>query len=61
LNEYRRSIVALHATGLARDRMAADAIRAFDEEVRQLVEPFAEDGRLRLMASAQVSWGMPLP
>ena len=52
---------ALHATaGLARDRMAPSDVPAFDEAVRRLVQPFAQEGVLRLMASAEVAWGIPL-
>jgi len=58
IDEY---IVALHATsGLARDRMGEDSARAFDAEVGELVRPFAEDGLLRLEASATVAWGRPM-
>jgi len=53
-------IDALHATaGLPRERMGVGNARAFDAELRQLVEPFANDGLLHLAASARVQWGTP--
>jgi SAM-dependent methyltransferase len=53
-------IESLHSTaGLPRERMAPERARAFDEEVRALVTPFASEGRLRLGASARIRWGTP--
>jgi hypothetical protein len=50
-----------HATsGLARGRMGAGSARAFDDEVRALVTPYAKDGVLELAADAEVDWGTPL-
>lgn len=53
-------VEGLHATaGLARDRMGEGDDRAFDEEVRAIVEAYATDGVLDLDASAHVVWGTP--
>jgi len=50
----------LHATaGLPRERMGAGDTRAFDDEVRQLLEPSVRSGGLELGASTRVVWGAP--
>ena len=59
---YQRTVEeyidGLHATsGLARDRMGAENVRAFDEAVRALVAPHAVGGVLELAAAAEVTWG----
>jgi hypothetical protein len=57
IDEY---IASLHATaGMPSERMVASNAAAFDDEVRQLVTPFAPDGTLRLRASARIVWGRP--
>jgi SAM-dependent methyltransferase len=58
IDEY---IDGQHATsGLPRERMGAEPARAFDDEVRALVTPYARDGVLELAAGAEVDWGRPL-
>ena len=53
-------IESIHAqNGFSRDRMDQAAADAFDREVRDLVSPYAERGRLRLTAVATVTWGRP--
>ncbi|MEX2227159.1 MAG: hypothetical protein WEB52_12005 [Dehalococcoidia bacterium] len=44
---------------MPRERMGEDAARAFDEDVRALVGPYASGGVLALGASASVRWGKP--
>ena len=52
---------ALHSqSALSRDRMAPEAVAAFDAEVRTLVTPHLVAGAVRLQAAAQVTWGRPL-
>jgi hypothetical protein len=62
---YRRTVEeyidGLHATsGLARERMGAENVRAFDEAVRALAAPHAMGGVLELAAGGAVTWGRPL-
>jgi hypothetical protein len=58
VDEY---IDAHHATsGMPRARMGAENARAFDDEMRTLLTPYARDGVLELAASAEVDWGTPL-
>jgi SAM-dependent methyltransferase len=53
-------VEGLHASaGLARDRMGAENARAFDEQARIIVAPYASEGVLNLEASAHVVWGTP--
>lgn len=59
---YRRSIDeyirGLHATsGLAAERMGAEASRTFDDAVEALVAPFARDGIVELSGGAELTWG----
>jgi trans-aconitate methyltransferase len=50
-----------HATsGLARERMGEENVRAFDDAVRGLVAPHAVGGVLELGAGGEVTWGRPL-
>ena len=54
-------IESFHSRGsLSPDAMAAEAIKAFDARLQALVEPYAEDGKLRLQTEATVVWGRPL-
>ena len=58
IDEY---IAAQHATsGLAADRMTAEDARAYDDEVRALVVPFASEGKLNLASYVEADWGTPL-
>jgi len=53
-------IDGLHSqNGLSRDRLGARASAAFDDEARTALVEFASDGRLRVPAGAQVTWGVP--
>lgn len=55
VDEY---IDGMHAmAGLTRERMGADSSQRFDEVVRALVSPFADEGILELAGSARVAWG----
>lgn len=47
--------------GLSRDRMGHAAAAAFDAAVRELVTPYARDGRLHRSIAAGVVWGEPGP
>lgn len=46
--------------GLAREKMPAEHIVAFDSGLRALVTPYARDGYLTLLTEGHVTWGMPL-
>ncbi len=46
--------------GLARETMPAEHIAAFDSGLRELVEPYAENGFLSLQTQGRVTWGKPL-
>lgn len=64
LRPFRQSVdaylLSLHArNGLSRARMGEDAARRFDETVRTLVSPHAEEGALRLEVGARLVWGRP--
>jgi SAM-dependent methyltransferase len=51
-------IEALHATaGFPRERMGTQNAQLFDDAVRAIVAPFADDHVLRLSGSARVVWG----
>ena len=55
-------IMSWHSRGgLARENMPEDHILAFDEGVREMVMPYAEDGYLTLQTEGRVTWGKPLP
>lgn len=57
VDEY---IESFHArNGLSRDRMQADQAAAFDADMRDLVTPFAENGRITLQVVNTVTWGKP--
>jgi trans-aconitate methyltransferase len=47
-------------SSLSRDAMPPVDSRAFDEQLRALVEPWSEHGMLSLQTEAEVSWGVPL-
>lgn len=47
-------------SALSRTKMARSAAAEFDDRIRSMVQPYAEDGRLLLAAGAKVVWGQPL-
>jgi ubiquinone/menaquinone biosynthesis C-methylase UbiE len=55
--EYLQSIHSMN--GFSRERMGEEAARAFDAEVRNLISPFLQDGRLLLSVVSTVVWGLP--
>ena len=46
-------------SSLARERMGPERAAAFDAEVRDLVTPYARDGKLVSEVSGSVEWGKP--
>jgi hypothetical protein len=46
-------------SSLARSAMTADSAAAFDAALRDLVEPWTEEGRLALQTVGQIDWGKP--
>jgi SAM-dependent methyltransferase len=63
---FRQSVEAyiesFHArNGLSRDRMEANAARAFDERLRQLVRQHCPHGIVELYIRGRVIWGKPQP
>jgi ubiquinone/menaquinone biosynthesis C-methylase UbiE len=45
--------------GFSRERMGAEAAKAFDEEARNVILPFLQDGQLFLSVVSTVVWGLP--
>jgi len=53
-------VASFHSRGsLSPDAMTAEALQAFDARLRELVEPYAHDGRLILQTEATIVWGKP--
>lgn len=44
----------------SRDRMTLANARAFDAEIRALVSPFCQEGRVALQIVSEIVWGKPL-
>ena len=54
-------VESIHSqNGFSRDRMSAEAARAFDAEVRASAGPFLRDGGVPMRVAADVAWGRPL-
>jgi SAM-dependent methyltransferase len=47
--------------GFSRQRQAIDDAQAFDDAVREMVEPYAINGRVELRLCSTVQWGWPCP
>lgn len=45
--------------GLSRDRMGEETARAFDDEMRNVVSPFQQDGQITLQVKGRIVWGIP--
>jgi ubiquinone/menaquinone biosynthesis C-methylase UbiE len=57
----RAYIEAMHAqSSLSRDHMTREMATAFDEEVQEIVAPFAQDGKITLQVIGHIFWGRPL-
>ena len=61
---FRQSVQAyvesFHArNGLSRDRMETQALREFDEQLRDLVNRHCPDGVVELQIKGRVIWGFP--
>lgn len=59
IDDYVESIHSRN--GFSRDRMTADAARAFDAEARQLLDRFASNDVIRFEVTSSVVWGKPAP
>lgn len=62
---YRQSgeayVQAFHSrNGFSRERMGEQAASAFDKEVRNVIQPFLQDGWLTLSLCNTLVWGTPL-
>lgn len=58
LSDY---IEAFHAkSSLSRDNMTVEAAAAFDEEMREILTPFARNGEITVQVVGHVAWGKPL-
>lgn len=58
LHDY---IESFHArSSLSRDHMTCEMATAFDEEVKELVSPFTEQGKIPLQVRGHITWGKPL-
>lgn len=58
VNDY---IEAFHAkSSLSRDHMASEAAAAFDEEMREALTPYAQDGIITVQVVGHIAWGKPL-
>lgn len=55
--EYLQSLHSMN--GLSRDRMGEESAKAFDKEVKKVLSPFQQDGRLHLSVVSTVVWGQP--
>lgn len=54
-------IMSWHSRGgLAREGMSQADIEAFDDGLRDVVTPYADDGLLTLQTEGRVTWGRPL-
>lgn len=54
-------IEAMHAqSSLSRDHMTSEMATAFDEEVQEIVAPFAREGNITLQVIGHILWGRPL-
>jgi hypothetical protein len=53
-------IAAHHGrSSLSLETMTADQAAQFDQEMQELVEPFAQDGLLALEVVGEITWGKP--
>ena len=58
VKDYLESFHSMN--GFSRERMSAGIASAFDQEVADLVTPYASGGRLELQVKTHVLWGTPL-
>jgi hypothetical protein len=45
--------------GFSRERMSASSALEFDTQVREIVMPYAQAGRLRYEVQVELAWGIP--
>ena len=55
--DYLQSIHSRN--GFSRERMGEEVAMAFDEEVRNVISPFLQDGQLSLSFVSTIVWGLP--
>lgn len=54
-------VASFHSRGsLSPDALPEDHVATFDQQLRALIEPYAENGHLALQTRAKITWGYPL-